>query len=62
MQHRITPSPTDEEATAITAAVEALWPKPVIASSSTTVDTAWRFSGRWWGNTSSVRRARPTRA
>ena len=61
MQHRITPSPTDEEATAITAAIEALWPKPVIASAPQTVDTAWRFSGRWWGNASSVRRARPTR-
>ena len=61
MQHRITPSPTVEEATAITAAIEALWPKPVAASASAHVNTAWRFSGRWWGTASTTRRSRPTR-
>jgi hypothetical protein len=46
----ITPVPTDEEAAAIVAAVEMLWPKP-LASAPHGVDdggTAWRFSGRWW--------------
>jgi hypothetical protein len=45
----ISPAPTDEEAAAIAAAVEALWPKPV-ATPSPPRDRSltWRFSGRWW--------------
>ncbi len=46
---QISPAPTAEEAAAIVAAVEALWPRPVAvhqpARSSTLV---WRCSGRWW--------------
>ena len=61
MEHRISPTPTDEEATAITAAIEALWPKPTMASTPTTLDTSWRFSGRWWGQAANTRRPRPTR-
>ena len=63
MNAEIWPTPTDEEAVAIVAAVEALWPKPVIAA-----DTAnplrvpsWRFSGRWWARPMPVRRDRPFR-
>lgn len=46
----ITPAPTDEEAAAIVAAVEALWPKPVIMAADEPGDRpmAWRLSGRWW--------------
>jgi hypothetical protein len=45
----ITPAPTDDEAAAIVAAVEALWPKAVAMHSDVRDrTTAWRFSGRWW--------------
>ena len=44
----IRPVPTSEEAAAIAAAVEALWPRPVHAVASERGSTAWRFSGRWW--------------
>jgi hypothetical protein len=45
----ISPVPTDEEAAAIAASVELLWPKPA----SPPVEggpraLVWRFSGRWW--------------
>jgi hypothetical protein len=46
---RIEPAPTAEEAAAIVAAVEALWPRPVAVQQPTHPRTlAWRFSGRWW--------------
>jgi hypothetical protein len=43
------PVPSDEEAAAIAAAVEALWPRaqPVVDRYSEPT-LAWRFSGRWW--------------
>lgn len=44
----ITPTPTDEEAAAIVAAVEALWPKPSPLVQVLERPLAWRFSGRWW--------------
>jgi len=58
----ITPSPSDEEATAIVTAVEALWPRPVARSEMTDTrdQTAWRFSGRWWATNHVVRRGRPS--
>ncbi|MFT5531579.1 MAG: hypothetical protein ACI91O_001606 [Candidatus Poriferisodalaceae bacterium] len=40
--------PTDEEAAAIVAALEFLWPQPVAAGNDSVVDTSWRFSGRSW--------------
>lgn len=47
----ISPVPSDDEAVAIMAAVEALWPK-VSAAAGPPVrgdrTLAWRFSGRWW--------------
>jgi len=46
----IRPAPTAEEAVAIAAAVEALWPQPVPAVASERGPTAWRFSGRWWAD------------
>lgn len=49
MSIEITPAPTAEEAAAIVAAHEALWPKPVLAGAAEPGRTlAWRFSGRWW--------------
>ena len=56
----ISPAPTDEEAAAIVAAVQALWPRPVLPPVPThTRDTAWRFSGRWWAKPVQARRDRP---
>jgi hypothetical protein len=57
---RIDPLPSDEEAAAVVAAIEALWPRPVSAAGTPRiVSPAWRFSGRWWSGTSVVRQSRP---
>jgi hypothetical protein len=50
--------PTDEEAAAIAAAVEVLWPRggAVVPDEPT---PAWRFSGRWWVKPVAARRQRP---
>ena len=55
------PEPTDEEAAAIMAATEALWPRPVVMISEPTSRRAngWRFSGRWWSLPIPARRDRP---
>ena len=54
----ISPVPSDEEAAAIAAALEVLWPR-----GGTTTDprraSVWRFSGRWWSQPIPLRRARP---
>ncbi len=56
----ITPVPTDDEAVAIVAALEALWPQPVVdVEADRRRGGAWRFSGRWWTQPLPVRRARP---
>jgi hypothetical protein len=53
---------TDEEAAAILAAMEALWPKPVAAVDPPAQSTSpWRFSGRWWAGPTPISRARPRR-
>ena len=45
----ISPAPTSEQAAAIVAAVEVLWPKPASGGHPDRDRTlAWRFSGRWW--------------
>jgi len=55
----IQPAATDEEAAAIAAALEAFWPKPVVAGRATDGRPAvWRFSGRWWSQPIPLRRAR----
>ena len=60
MSIQITPQPNDEEAVAISAAIEFGWPRPVIAANSQSSDRpGWRFSGRWWAQPSVTRRARP---
>jgi hypothetical protein len=56
----ISPTPTDEEAVAIAAAIEGLWPRPVVmVESSAPRRTSWRFSGRWWSPPIVSRRGRP---
>jgi len=42
------PNPSDEEAAAILAAYEVLWPKPVVVDTTKGAPARWRFSGRWW--------------
>lgn len=54
--------PTDEEAAAIMAATEALWPRAsVLGPVAEPRNTAWRFSSRSWARPLPVRRLRPWR-
>jgi hypothetical protein len=56
----ISPAATEEDAAAIVAAVEALWPRPVLAASAPSRPVnAWRYSGRWWSRPVAARRDRP---
>jgi hypothetical protein len=58
----ISPAPTDDEVAAIVAAVEALWPRPVIVESAASARVpTWRFSNRWWITPLPQRRQRPHR-
>ena len=57
----VTPVPTAEEAAAIMAATEALWPRTVVAAPEAPKRSAWRFSGRWWSRPLPLRRDRPYR-
>ena len=50
--------PTDEEVAAIVAAVEASWPRAVVATAPSPPQR-WRFSGRWWTKPVPLRRSRP---
>jgi hypothetical protein len=60
MTGEIRPTPTDEEAVAIAAATEALWPRQVVVSEEGAPRRSnWRFSGRWWSVPIPVRRDRP---
>jgi hypothetical protein len=54
----ISPAPTEEEAAAIVAAVDAAWPRAVVAAPVETTPR-WRFSGRWWTKPIPTRRDRP---
>jgi hypothetical protein len=54
----IRPAPSDEEAAAIVAAIEATWPR-VIAGEDDPEMPRWRFSGRWWTKPLPSRRDRP---
>jgi hypothetical protein len=53
--------PGELEAAVIAAAVEALWPRPVVVAPAPERHEAWRFSGRWWARPSTARRPRPWR-
>ena len=57
----ISPTPTSEEAAAISAAIELLWPKPTAAILSSSPSNAWRFSGRHWATDQRNSRSRPRR-
>jgi hypothetical protein len=59
----VSPVPTDDELAAIVAAIEAVWPRPVIAAESQNPlrSPTWRFSGRWWATPTHARRSRPFR-
>lgn len=63
MKPEISPDATDEEAVAIAAAVEALWPKPVVMAGAENPlrPPTWRFSARWWAKPLPARRDRPFR-
>ena len=54
----IVPSPTDEEAAAIVAAVELAWPRAG-AVPAPEAAPRWRFSGRWWSKPVPAVRGRP---
>jgi hypothetical protein len=54
----VSPTPTDEEAAAIAAAIEVTWPRSVVAP-AVEPPPRWRFAGRWWTKPIAVRRARP---
>jgi hypothetical protein len=56
----IEPAPTEEEAAAIVAAIEAFWPRPSVpVVEPVWRPSAWRFSGRWWSKPVPARRDRP---
>jgi hypothetical protein len=59
--HEISPAPTEEEATAIMEAIEALWPAPQSPLPTMQANTSWRFSGRRWNDSGVIRRSRPGR-
>ena len=54
----VSPTPTDEEAAAIAAAIEVAWPRAVAAPAVET-PPRWRFAGRWWTKPIAIRRDRP---
>jgi hypothetical protein len=54
----VTPAPSEEEAVAIAAAIEAAWPRAVAAPPEVATPR-WRFAGRWWSKPIPVRRDRP---
>ncbi|MFV0256989.1 MAG: acyl-CoA carboxylase epsilon subunit [Acidimicrobiales bacterium] len=57
----ITPTPTDEEAAAIVAALT-LAAAPAPAGDEPVADPRWRFSGRWWNRPTPHARQRPWRS
>jgi hypothetical protein len=58
----VSPAATDVEVAAIIAAIEALWPKPMLVEAPRAVRVpTWRFSNRWWIKPLASRRERPRR-
>jgi hypothetical protein len=53
------PEPSPEVLAVITAAAQLLWPQPGAPDAQDPVHDAWRFSGRWWAQPVTMRRARP---
>ena len=54
----IQPTPTEDEAAAIAAAIELSWPRDA-AEAAPESSPRWRFSGRWWTKPVPTGRARP---
>ena len=54
----ISPTPSDEEAAAIVAAIEVAWPR-VAPAPAPEPPSRWRFAGRWWTKPIPARRDRP---
>ena len=56
----VSPAPSEEEAAAIVAAIDALWPRAVVETAEPSRPAnAWRYSGRWWSRPVTARRDRP---
>ncbi|MHB8438703.1 MAG: hypothetical protein ACYDD4_06020 [Acidimicrobiales bacterium] len=55
----VRPVPDPAVLAAIAAAVDQLWPRPVLAAAARPATPPWRFSGRWWAKPTAARRARP---
>jgi hypothetical protein len=56
----VRPEASDDELAAIVAAIEAVWPKPVVVGPGATQEPPrWRFAGRWWTKPVPARRDRP---
>jgi hypothetical protein len=54
------PAASIEEAVAIAAAIDALWPRSTpVGGGGSRRPAVWRFSGRWWSQPIPLRRARP---
>jgi hypothetical protein len=54
----VTPTPSEEEAVAIAAAIDAAWPRAIVAAAAPQ-PPRWRFAGRWWSKPIPARRDRP---
>lgn len=54
----VRPEPTEEEAAAIAAALEVLWPRATTVEATDEVPR-WRWSGRWWSRPVPLSRTRP---
>jgi hypothetical protein len=56
----VQPAPEPAVLTAIVAAIEEAWPRPVpLEPTDDQRVSAWRFSGRWWSKPTALRRDRP---
>jgi hypothetical protein len=53
------PGPDPATMAVIAAAAQLLWPEPSAPDAQSPVHDAWRFSGRWWAQPVTMRRARP---
>ena len=53
------PGPAPDVLAAITAAAQLAWPRPAAPETVDSGHDAWRFSGRWWAQPVTMRRARP---
>jgi hypothetical protein len=57
----IRPAPEPAVLTAIVAAIEEAWPRPLpVETTDDQTISAWRFSGRWWSKPTALRRDRPS--